>query len=99
MMRHLSHCTHTTLPSFSILSNTAADDFQYLGHLKALFQLHRLWCVEWKMTVNDKLKRTRREVVTAYFKVLPQHLSGCTTENHKNLRQLVFRPRLEHGTF
>jgi hypothetical protein len=49
--------------------------------------------------VSNEFERMWDENFMAYFKVLAQHLSGGTEENHKNLsEQLVSQPRLKLST-
>jgi hypothetical protein len=36
------------------------------------------------MMLNDEFEKTLKEAVTAYFKLLPQHLPGSAEKNHEN---------------
>jgi hypothetical protein len=48
--------------------------------------------------VNNELRRTWKEVVVAYFKVLSWNLPGGTEENHEKPVRLVSGLRFEPRT-
>jgi hypothetical protein len=49
--------------------------------------------------VNDELERIYKKAFVAYFRILSQHLSGGTEDNHKQPQSghTVSRPRFEPG--
>jgi hypothetical protein len=42
--------------------------------------------------MNNELEKIWKEAVTAYFKVLSQHLPEDTEENHETLSQEILSP-------
>jgi hypothetical protein len=47
--------------------------------------------------MNGKLKKSEKETIVTYFKVLTQHLPGKIKENHKTLRQSSQCPNQDTG--
>lgn len=45
-----------------------------------VFQLHRLYYVEWKAEIYE-LKAMCKEATASYFKLMPKNLRGQTDEN------------------